>query len=114
MRWRYLIFFGRAIAPARFRMSYDFTFRQVVGIWGEPAEWTFDVVLVDEDTLVKTQEFVSACEHCAENADITFDYLLDEITGCDPATNYLMCRPANCPSCLRELTEKSLVVAGRA
>ena len=94
-------------------MSYDFVFRKIVGVWGEPGEGIFEVVLVDEDTLVKTQRYVSACEHCAENANITFDYLLDEITGCDPATHYLMCRPASCPCCSGDVTEKTLVVAGR-
>ena len=102
-------------------MSYDFVFRKVVGVWGPWEEgavdqWvaTVNVVLVDEDTLVQTQQCVAACEYCAENADITFDYLLDAVTGCDPATDYLMCRPANCPCCSRELTEKTLVVAGGA
>src|SRR6266404_1825567 len=94
-------------------MSYDFIFRKIVGVWGEPEEGAFNIVLVDEDTVAETQQCLSGCESCAENADITFDYLLDQITGCDPATNYLMCRPANCPSCSRDVTEKTLVVAGR-
>ena len=71
-----------------------------------------DVVLVDEGVLLEAQEYLVACEHCAANAAMTFDYLLDAVTGCDPTlTEYLMCRAARCPRCGREVTEKTQVVA---
>ena len=72
-----------------------------------------DVVLVDEGVLLEAQGYLDACEHCAPNAAaMTFDYLLDAVTGSDPTlTEYLMWRPARCPRCRREVTEKTLVVA---
>ena len=69
-----------------------------------------DIVLVDENILEEVEQYVFACENCAENAATAFDYLLDALTGCDPTiTTYLMRRPANCPSCSAKITEKTLV-----
>jgi hypothetical protein len=46
-----------------------------------------------------------------ENAAVALDYVLDALMGCDPLiTEYLMCRPARCPACSREIGEKTLVV----
>ena len=37
----------------------------------------------------------------------------DAVTGCDPAvTEYVMSQPAKCPGCHRDVTEKTLVIAG--
>ncbi len=69
-----------------------------------------DIVLVDENILEEVEQYVCACEHCAENAATALDYLLDALTGCDPTiTTYLMRRPARCPSCSSRITEKTLV-----
>ena len=69
-----------------------------------------DIVLVDEDILAEVELYVSACEHCAENASIALDYVLDAMTGCDPTvTTYLMRRPARCRTCSGRITEKTLV-----
>lgn len=70
-----------------------------------------DVVLVDQQTLREAQEWLTGCEQCTEDAPITFDYLLDALTGCSPAfTEYIMCHPAKCPVCRSAITEKTLVV----
>ncbi len=70
-----------------------------------------EIVLIDEISLVRAQRLISACEICAEEAQITFDYLLDAVTGCNPSeTEYLMCRRAKCPCCFNEVTEKTLVI----
>jgi hypothetical protein len=56
---------------------------------------------------------VVACECCATGAGISFDYVLDAVTGCDPGiTEYVMSHPAKCPRCSGEVTEKTLVIAG--
>ena len=69
-----------------------------------------NIVLVGEALLGETEQWLSACEQCAENVAITLDYLLDALTGCDPRwTEYVMCRPARCPSCSSEIREKTLV-----
>ena len=69
-----------------------------------------DIVLVDEAVVLEAEQWLSACERCVDNAAIAVDYLLDALTGCNPAvTEYLMCRAARCPSCFAELNEKTLV-----
>ena len=68
------------------------------------------IVLVDEAKLAEAEQWLAACERCAENGAIAFDYVLDALTGCDPAVTYVMCRPARCPCCSSNITEKTLVV----
>src|SRR5262249_30015104 len=64
-----------------------------------PLERT-NVVLVDELQRIEAQGFIIACEYCADEADISFDYLLDAVTGRDPSvTEYIMSQPAKCPQC---------------
>jgi hypothetical protein len=71
-----------------------------------------EIILIDELTIRETERWMYACELCAENAAIPFDYLLDATTGCDPTqTDYAMYRTANCPCCGCQVTEKTLVVA---
>jgi len=77
---------------------------------GRPCIEEIEIVLIGEPLLRRTERWVSACEHCSEIAPVTFDYLLDALTDSDPKrTEYLMCRPARCPSCASEITEKTLV-----
>jgi len=69
-----------------------------------------DVRLVDEDLIHEAEEWIAGCEHCTNPADYSFDQILDSLTGCDPAkTEYAMYRPAKCPTCRRQITEKTLV-----
>ena len=71
-----------------------------------------NVVLVDEILLSEAEASLSGCEQCVENGEMTFDYILDSVTQCDPAvTEYVMCRPAKCPCCHHEVTEKTFIVA---
>jgi hypothetical protein len=69
------------------------------------------VALVRDQEVRETQKFIAGCEACSPNATLPFDYLLDELLGCDPtSTEYLMYRTAVCPSCNHAITEKTLVV----
>jgi hypothetical protein len=69
------------------------------------------VALVRAQEVREPQSFISACEACSPDATLPFDYLLDELLGCDPSsTEYLMYRTAVCPSCNHAITEKTLVV----
>jgi hypothetical protein len=43
-----------------------------------------NVVLIDPFTLRNAQKRIARCEYCFDEAEITFDYILDEVTGCDP------------------------------
>jgi hypothetical protein len=70
------------------------------------------VVVVSEHDLAEAQAFVVGCECCRPDAVLSFDYLLDAVTGCDPlATEYFMSRCACCPRCFGKIAEKTLVVA---
>jgi hypothetical protein len=62
-------------------------------------------------TLRQAEEFVESCEHWnPEGAEIPFDNILDRVTGSDPSvTDYILEAPAKCPSCGREILEKTLV-----
>ena len=80
-----------------------------------PAVEDKNIVLIDEGALMEAQNCVASCEYCVEHATITLDYLLDALTGCDPTnTEYILCRPARCPSCFCNLTEKSRIVVGHS
>jgi hypothetical protein len=69
------------------------------------------VVLVTASVLFEAQRLIAFCEHCnSEEAEYTFDLLLDHVTGCDPmVTDYLLEVPARCPQCRRDVFEKTLV-----
>jgi hypothetical protein len=71
-------------------------------------------LLVDEDLLLHAQSFVAGCERCATSsvASLTFEYILDALTDCDSTvTDYLLCRPAECPVCLEPIREGTPVLA---
>jgi hypothetical protein len=56
------------------------------------------------------QSMISACEACAQCAEIPFDWLLAAVRGWnDDQTDYFMTAPAYCPQCHAEVSEKTLV-----
>jgi hypothetical protein len=65
--------------------------------------------LVGDSVLTEAEQWLSACESCAKNAFIPFEYILDILMACDPTIHYEICRPARCPSCFGEVTEGTLV-----
>jgi hypothetical protein len=70
-----------------------------------------NIVLLSESQIIEAEDFVVGCERCVNDAEISFDYLLDALTGSDPSnTEYLMPRPARCPHCLCDVNEKTLVI----
>ena len=69
-----------------------------------------NIVLVDEFTLREALHWVSGCGACSGYATISFDYILDGLTGCEPSTTeYVLCRPGRCPECATVITEKTAV-----
>ena len=53
---------------------------------------------------------ILSCEACSNDAEIPFDYVLDWVTGLDPAvTDYVLSEPAKCPKCRADVTEKTLI-----
>src|SRR5262245_44956923 len=70
-----------------------------------------DIVLVPESVLARAERGLSSCEACATEAELPFDYVLDQMTGCDPSvTDYVLSRPGRCPRCRNIVLEKTLVV----
>lgn len=68
------------------------------------------IVLVDEMDLIATEGCITGCEFCVEGPHLPLDYLMDAVTGSNPVvTEYLFPRPARCPCCGAELTEKMSV-----
>ena len=81
---------------------------------GRPAR-DLRIALSDGSEMVEALEYVSACEHCVENATIPFDYIIDAVTDCDPtATRYVMCEPLICPACGGEIREGTRVLPHHA
>ena len=77
----------------------------------QPCTEDVNIVLIGESTLEETERFLLGCQTCSRNATLTLDYILDALTGCDPVlTEYLMARTLRCPSCHREIREKTFVV----
>jgi hypothetical protein len=69
-----------------------------------------DIVLIDESTISEAEQYIVACENCAYYAGMALEYVLDTLTACDPSvTQYVMIRPARCPLCSNQITEKTLV-----
>ena len=69
------------------------------------------VRLVDENLRAAAQSMISGCDQCCDCPEITFDCILDELTGFDPkSTEYILCRPARCPRCRRDVTERTIVL----
>jgi len=63
------------------------------------------IKLVDQATIRRAQQVVLACETCEPvEAEIPFDWILTQVTGCDPSvTDYVLEVPAHCPNCGAEL-----------
>jgi hypothetical protein len=76
----------------------------------DPVPEQQNIVLVSAVTLHMAVKLIESCEHCNTEAEIPFDAILDRITGSDPSvTDYVLEQPAKCPSCRREILEKTLV-----
>ena len=76
-----------------------------------PAPDDLNIVLVDTGILREARKLIGGCERCSPYAEIPFESILDRITGYDPSvTQYILVDgSANCPRCLRQLREKTLV-----
>jgi hypothetical protein len=63
-------------------------------------------------TIRRAQGAITSCESCNQNAELPFDWILDEVTGCDGSrTDYILTEPARCPRCSSAVIEKTLVEA---
>ena len=71
-----------------------------------------EVLALGAATIRRAQQAISSCEACNENAELPFDWILDEVTGRRGSTTEdFLTEPARCPRCGWELNEKTLVEA---
>jgi hypothetical protein len=69
------------------------------------------VVFVRRSTIYKAERLIEGCQYCnPERAEVPFDHILERITGSGSSVaDYLLERPAKCPFCQEQITEKTLV-----
>ena len=89
--------------------------------WDEPAaimdENFFDppldqlqILVVGQQTRMKARSLLLGCESCDSEAEFPLDWVLDQVTGADPAsTDYLIDELVSCPWCGSPIGEKTLV-----
>jgi len=71
-----------------------------------------NIVALSASTIRRAQEAISSCEACNNDAEMPFDWILDEVTGRDgSSTDYFLTEPAKCPRCGGSVIEKTLVEA---
>jgi len=94
-----------------FRSDVDFVESPTDADYYDPPLEEMTVRLVGENLRAAAQSMISGCDQCCDCPEITFDCILDELTGCDPkSTEYILCRPARCPRCRRDVTERTIVL----
>lgn len=70
------------------------------------------ILTLGASTIRRAQEAISSCEACNKDAELPFDWILDEVTGRDGSTtDYFLTEPARCPRCGATIIEKTLVEA---
>jgi hypothetical protein len=68
------------------------------------------LVFISERLLCEAEAFVSGCNRCVGNTELSFGHILDALTDSDPAkVEYVVCRPAKCPRCSNEVHESTCV-----
>ena len=68
------------------------------------------ILIVGPWTRTTARSLVLGCESCDRDAEFPFDWVLDVVTGDDPAsTEYLIDELVSCPWCGGPINEKTLV-----
>ena len=68
------------------------------------------LIALSRATVLRAQSLILGCEACSPDAEIPFDWILDEVTGRNGAeVDYVLSEPAKCPTRFGEVTEKTLV-----
>lgn len=70
------------------------------------------IIALSSATIRRAQDAIASCEACNSEAELPFDWILDEVTGrSGSVTDYFMPEPARCPRCGSAIIEKTLVEA---
>ena len=76
----------------------------------DPSPEKIDIILIDQAFLFRAQPRILSCEACNPDAEIPFDWILDQLTGrSGSTTDYVLQLPATCLQCGGEICEKTLV-----
>jgi hypothetical protein len=67
------------------------------------------VIAVSQLSVFLAESRVAACSKCSTEANMSFEFLLDEIRGSNQQCSYILPFPATCPLCNSPITETSLV-----
>jgi hypothetical protein len=69
---------------------------------GRPCPEQQTLLVISTRTIRQAEKRIYSCEHCCPlDAEIPFDWILDEVTGSDSTvTNYVMENAAICPCLL--------------
>jgi hypothetical protein len=68
------------------------------------------ILFIKREEIAQAERIIESCESCDTEAEVSFDSILDHVTGSDPAkTEYLLELPAKCPRCHENVVEKTRV-----
>ena len=69
------------------------------------------LIAVSKATLLRARQQILGCEACSPDAEIPFDWVLDDVAGLRDGSevDYVLSEAARCPRCSAEVMEKTLV-----
>ena len=67
------------------------------------------LIAVSQLSVFLAESRVVACSKCSSDAQVRFEYLLDEVRGANEQCSYILPFPATCPLCNSPITESSFV-----
>ena len=69
-----------------------------------------EVVTVDAAKVSEAESKIEGCEYChPDDTEISFDWILEQVTGRSGMVDFMMLETAKCPNCKQTMTEKTLV-----
>ena len=72
---------------------------------GDPDDEPIALIAVSKATLLRAQQQIPGCEACSQDAEIPFDWLLDDVTGFSGSeVDYVLSEAARCLRCLSRFT----------
>ena len=67
------------------------------------------VIAVSRESVYLAESRVVGCDKCSTKTTIRFERLLDEVTGSDEQSSYVLPFPAMCPFCTSAIIETTMV-----
>jgi hypothetical protein len=67
------------------------------------------LIAVSQRSVFLAESRVVGCDKCSNRATIRFERLLDDVTGLNEQSSYILPSPAMCPFCTSPITETTLV-----